>query len=138
MGRSMPGLAASLVMVSVLAGCAPHPMESQLLRDAVESGQTDVQAAVSCATQNATVELVAALDSTSAQVREVGRQVDTFSGWDKHLPPDPDNYIAICIYDTAGVDVGLTDDPDYLAFWIGEGGNTGGTGILTKWRTDSN
>jgi hypothetical protein len=114
-------------------------MESELLREAVETGRFDPMAAETCAGLTLSeAETVASVDSTSAEVREIASQVDAPPGWDKYLPPEPDNYIALCILDVAGLDTPL-GDPDYVAYWIGDGdtdgGTIGGTAILTFWET---
>lgn len=76
--------------------------------------------------------MLAALNSTAAEVRAVGSQVGTLGYWADHLPSDPDTYAAICVYDSSETR-GIRGDPDYIAYWVSEDKITGGSGIITVW-----
>jgi hypothetical protein len=108
-------------------------MDSDLLQTAVDGRRIDQGAEAECRTQPVQAELVAAIDSTSAEVLEVGREVETKGDWADTLPPDPDNFVAICIYDIRGVDTPFGSNDDYVAFWSGHDDHTSGHVILTIW-----
>lgn len=124
---------AAVTLLALLAGCAPRPMESDVLAQAVDQSRMDVVAAEWCDSQRFTSDVVAAIDSTSSGVREIGGNVETRGDWASELPSEPESYVAICVLDLAGRDSGIAGDPDFVAFWVGENGNSGGSVILTAW-----
>jgi hypothetical protein len=111
-------------------------MESELLTNAVDDHRVDEAAKAECLTQPVQANLIAAIDSTSAEVLEVGSQVETKGDWAAFLPPHPNNFVAICVYDIQGMDTPFGSDDDYVAFWSGHSDNTGGQSIITIWSED--
>jgi hypothetical protein len=55
-----------------------------------------ILSAGACGTYDA---LLAAVDSTTAEVRQIGDQVETVLGWADNLPERAERYAAICIFD---------------------------------------
>src|SRR5687767_13672013 len=95
-------------------------MESELLQSAVSDGTRETRAVEDCDGHlGGMPPMIAALDSTAAEVREVGGQVETVARWADYLPTGPGNYVAICIYDASDVRW-IKGDPEYIAYWVGE------------------
>lgn len=107
-------------------------MESDLLLSAVNEATMQGRAVEECDAHLDGMQMISALNSTAAEVREVGDQVETVAGWADYLPADPDNYAAICIYD-ASDSRGIRGDPDYIAYWVSQDEAIGGSGIITAW-----
>jgi hypothetical protein len=134
--RSIAGSIALLALTLTLAACVSKPMESAVLREAVEQDRRDMDAVAACESSlGGPYELVAAIDSTSGELVELAGDVNTLGDWDSALPPNPYNYIAICVYDIKGTDF-LRGNPDFMAYWVGEGDNTGGAVLFTAWATE--
>lgn len=108
-------------------------MESELLASAAEAATTDPDAEAMCLATGTGPNLLAAVDSTSGEVREIGRNVNTPRHWDDDLPEQPEAYVAICIYDVAGVGTPIPRGSTYMAQWVTEQEFFEGNGLLTFW-----
>ena len=125
--RRLTGIAAFVVCVSALAGCGQSSTELTTFRAAAENASMDDPAERLCRTTIQSPPLVAALNSSSDEVRSIGARVTTQGAWDRDLPA-VNEYVAICIVDVSGLD-GLIDDPSFAAVWLTEQASE----TLTAW-----
>jgi hypothetical protein len=128
----MKRAALAVVAVALLAGCAGPSGPGPLAAVAAEA-QIDARAKGFCdSTYITSSPMVAAYDSTSGEVRDLARVVETRIGWDDYLPREPDNYAAVCIYDISEVG-GAVARYSFEARWAGQGDGIGGIGLITLW-----
>jgi hypothetical protein len=103
-------------------------MDSSLLADAAVGERLDPGAEEYCNTHVKGLPLVAAVNSTSGEVRDIASMVETRGRWDTDLPTDLDTLVTICIFDVAGVPA-LEDGIAFMAYWA----TSTGQQALTAW-----
>ncbi len=108
-------------------------MDSDVLAEAVANPVIDPRAEEMCIERGTGSGLLAALDSTSSEVRAIGTEVETRGRWDDGLPQSPDAYVAICIYDLSGLEHPFREGSRYMAQWATIQPLFSGNGILTIW-----
>lgn len=91
-------------------------MESDVLAEAADSETMDVSARQFCEEHIHGPEMVAAIDSTAGEVREIATKVETRGPWQDGLPPKDEEPVSICIFDIAGI-AELEDGLTYMAYW---------------------
>jgi hypothetical protein len=110
------------------ATCVQKSMESEVLADAADSATMDARAEQYCTEYLHGSELIAAIDSTAGEVRQIATQVETRGPWHVGLPAGDEDRVSICIFDVAGVP-GLKEGLRYMAYW----GITSQSQNLTAW-----
>jgi hypothetical protein len=123
----LAGILGAGIAVGV-AGCAQKSMESEVLADAADSATMDARAEQYCTEYLHGLELIAAIDSTAGEVRQIATQVETRGPWHVGLPAGDEDRVSICIFDVAGVP-GLKEGLRYMAYW----GITSQSQNLTAW-----
>lgn len=131
MRMALTALPAAALVVT-LAGCSAAPMNSELLQDWVTAPRVDERAAAHC--QFADEEtLISAIDSTTAEVLQIGSEVETRGDWASHLPSSPESYAAVCIFDVSALEGPTFEDRDFIALWWAEDDHFSGDSTITMW-----
>lgn len=132
--RAVSGFVGLVVILLVSACSTAAQREADFgpnyLTRAADAGQMEDRARESCLIQTVGLDLVAALDSSSASLRELDEQWNLNDGFDRELPADSNEFVAVCVYSTASNST-LGDDFRWLAMWTDELATK--TDILVGW-----
>ncbi|MBG6054578.1 hypothetical protein IWX81_000968 [Salinibacterium sp. CAN_S4] len=91
-------------------------MKSEVLADAAAAKTLDVAAKQFCNDHIHGPDLIAALDSTAGEIRQIASEVEVRGPWQDGLPSGDDEPVWICVFDVAGLP-GLEDGLTYMAYW---------------------
>ena len=117
----------------LLSACAPpRAMESEFLATLAAERTKDSTATEMCIAHGTGFNLIASADSSSADVRLMGEEVKTHSGWDKELNEFPGSYVAVCVYDIEDLPTPYPN-ATYLAQFIISQPSFRGNQVLTYW-----